>query len=711
MNLSNLQKQFIKKITNMNTNNKIFKTDNKYQVLFEPIKIGPVIAKNRFYQVPHCNGGGYRDPSAAAEMRNIKSEGGGGVVFTEQVEMHHTSEITPYIELRLWDDRDIKIVSKMADKIHEYDTLAGIELTYPGINGPNLYTKEVPMAATAGPILTFTSDPVNAREMDKEDIRNLRKWFRQAARRSKIAGFDIICLYGAHGFGAIQHFLSRSTNHRIDEYGGSLEIRSRLMKELTEEVMDEVGDTMAVSIRLSLQELGDQYSLTNNEIRDCIEMHSSLPDLWDLAQGAWEDCSGTSRFVEEGAQQDLIQGIKSLTDKPVVGVGRFTSPDLMVKQIKSGNLDFIGAARPSIADPFLPNKIRDGKIDDIRECIGCNICVTGDMTMSISRCTQNPSFMEEWRKGWHPENFQIKGESKSILIIGSGPAGLEATRCLSKRGYDVTLAEKDAQIGGRVSKERLLPGLSAWGRVVDYREGQINKLKNVNIYLESAITKKDILEFDFEHICFATGSKWRNDGVGRINLHPLEIDSSMNIYTPDDIMSDTKIEGKVVIFDDDHYYMASVLAEKLVKEGNEVVFVTPASIVSEWSLNTLDQPFIQKRLIELGVQIICNKSISKVGRDTVDLSCKYTGKISSLETGNILFVTSRQPLNELYKSFTQDEITIHKHIKSIDIIGDANAPAPIAWATYAGYNYAFNLDKAVDDNTLPFKREITEIIS
>ena len=234
-------------------------------------------------------------------------------------------------------------------------------------------------------------------------------------------------------------------------------------------------------IRLSLQELGDKYSLTNNEIRDCIEMHSSLPDLWDLAQGAWEDCSGTSRFVEEGAQQDLIQGIKSLTNKPVVGVGRFTSPDLMVKQIKSGNLDFIGAARPSIADPFLPNKIRDGKIDEIRECIGCNICVTGDMTMSISRCTQNPSFMEEWRKGWHPENFQIKGESKSILVIGSGPAGVEATRCLSKRGYDVTLAEKNPFMGGRVTKERLLPGLSAWGRVVDYREGQINKLKNVKV--------------------------------------------------------------------------------------------------------------------------------------------------------------------------------------------------------------------------------------
>ena len=695
----------------MNTNNKIFNTDSKYRVLFEPVRIGPVVAKNRFYQVPHCNGGGYRDPSAVAEMRKIKSEGGWGVVFTEQVEMHHSSEITPYIELRLWDDKDINTVAKMSEKIHEYDALAGIELTYPGINGPNLYSKEIPMAATPGPILTFTSDPVNARQMDKDDIKNLRKWFRDAARRSKIAGFDIICLYGAHGFGAIQHFLSRSTNHRIDEYGGSLENRSRLMKELTEEVKDEVGDTMAVSIRLSLQELGDKYSLTNNEIRDCIEMHSTLPDIWDLAHGAWEDCSGTSRFVEEGAQENLISGIKSLTKKPIVGVGRFTSPDLMVKQIKSGNLDFIGAARPSIADPFLPNKIRDGEIDAIRECIGCNICVTGDMTMSISRCTQNPSFMEEWRKGWHPENFQVKGKSKSVLVIGSGPAGLEATRCLSKRGYEVTLAEKNNILGGRVSKERKLPGLSAWGRVADYRVNEINKLKNVNIYLDSEITKEDILDFDFEHICFSTGSMWKKDGVGRVNLHPLDIHKNMNIFTPDDLLGDKIIHGKIIIFDDDHYYMGSVLAEKLIKNGNEVTFVTPASNVSEWSLNTLDQPFIQKRLIELGVEIICNKFISKVKSNSVELTCKYTGIINDMDTNNLLLVTSRYPLDNLYKSLSNDDVKNHKYINSIDIIGDANAPAPIAWATYAGYNYAFNLDKEIDKEKVPFKREITQIIN
>ena len=116
--------------------------DPRYDILFEPVKIGPVVAPNRFYQVPHCNGGGYRDPSAVAEMRKVKSEGGWGVIFTEQVELHHSSEITPYIELHLWDDKDIPMLAKMADAMHEHRSLAGIELAYSGVNGPNLYSRE-----------------------------------------------------------------------------------------------------------------------------------------------------------------------------------------------------------------------------------------------------------------------------------------------------------------------------------------------------------------------------------------------------------------------------------------------------------------------------------------------------------------------------------------------------------------------------------------
>ncbi len=191
------------------------------------------------------------------------------------------------------DDADIPMLAKMAKAMHEHGALAGVQLAYSGINGPNLYTKEVPRGPSALPIRTFTNDPVQARAMDKQDIRDLRRWHRNAFRRAKQAGFDLVCLYGAHGFGIIQHFLSTATNQRTDEYGGSLENRTRLMRELIEEGRDAIGDTCGLTLRISLDEMIGELGFANSEVRDMIEMHADLPDLWDLAHGAWEDCSAT----------------------------------------------------------------------------------------------------------------------------------------------------------------------------------------------------------------------------------------------------------------------------------------------------------------------------------------------------------------------------------------------------------------------------------
>jgi dimethylamine/trimethylamine dehydrogenase len=682
--------------------------DSRYDILFEPVQIGPRTAKNRFYQVPHCNGGGYRDPSAVVEMRRTKAEGGWGVIFTEQTEIHPSSEITPFIEQHLWDDRDIPALARMAEAMKSHGALAGIQLAYSGINGPNLYSREVPLAVTGGPILTFTSDPVQARTMDNEDIRDLRRWFRNAVRRSHQAGFDLICLYGAHGFGIIQHFLSRATNHRTDGYGGSLTNRARFVREVIEDAREETRGDMAISLRLSLHEAGDK-GFSNSEFREFIEMHGDLPDIWDLAHGTWEACSGTSRFTPEAAQEELVKGIRALTSKPVVGVGRFTSADEMVRQIRTGVLDFIGAARPSIADPFLPKKIEEGRFEDIRECIGCNICVSGDMTGGISRCTQNTAFMEEWRKGWHPERARAKGPSQTVLIVGAGPTGLEAAVQLGKRGYLVTLAEAGKDLGGRVTRERALPGLSAWGRVADYRIGQLASMPNVDVYRDSLLTAADIVALGAEHVAIATGAEWRRDAVARLHLHPIPTDPAMPVFTPDDLMAGGgPMAGRVLIYDDDHFYMGSVLAELLVARGCVVEFVTPAVKVAEWTENTLEQGRIMRRLMELEIGLHLSKAPQVIDAAGVFLGCTWTGRQSALPCDAVVMVTSRRPKDELHHAVRALDWR-RAGLQTVSLIGDAAAPGPIAWATYAGRRYAEEMDAPDRGDALSFRREIAAL--
>ncbi len=680
----------------------------RYDILFEPVRIGPVTAPNRFYQTPHATGMGLARPKAGAALRGLKAEGGWGVVCTEYCSIHPSSDDSPYAYLSLWDEEDVKALAPTVEAIQAHGALAGIELWHGGSHSPNRLTRE-PMLSPSEHSAVFWQ-PGQARAMDKADIAAFRDWHRAAALRARRAGFDIVYVYAGHDYLPFQ-FLSPLTNQRSDEYGGPLENRARLLRELLEDTKEAIGDRCAVALRLAVDELKGPKGITSEgEGREVVAMLAELPDLWDvnLAGGNGND-SRSARFSAEGYEEDSIAFVKSLTSKPVVSVGRFTSPDTMVGQIKRGIQDFIGAARPSIADPFLPRKIDEGREDEIRECIGCNICRSANNEGTPLRCTQNPTMGEEWRRGWHPERIQPARSEARVLVVGAGPAGLEATLALARRGYRVTLAEAGRALGGRLLRDSTLPGLGTWIRVRDYRAQRLEPMANVEVYRESALGAEDVRELGAEHVVIASGSRWRRDGVGGHVETPPGLNGAGRVLTPDDIFAGQAPEGPLVVYDDDHYYMAGALAERFLLEGREVTLVTPGTMLSTWTQMTDEQAFIQARLMELGLETVLTHRLSAVGGQSITVDCIYTGRQKTLACGTLLLVTGRLPERALYDALmAEPEALKEAGIASVTRIGDCLVPSSVADAVHAGHRYARELEEP-DSVKMP-RRERTTVL-
>ena len=655
---------------------------NHYDILFEEVNIGPVTAPNRFYAVPHATGHGWNQPNGALALRKMKAEGGWGTVAVQITEISPNSDFANHPMERIWDDSDLPRHTKQVEVIKKHGSLAAIELGHGGMRARNILTGLPVVGPSSLPILR-PEVPVQARKMDLKDIKEFRNNHKEAANRAIRAGYDIIYVYAAHDLSILSHFLSIRTNHRNDEYGGNFKNRVRLLKEVLEDTLDVVAGKKAVALRFSVAEPDKSIGLRHDgEGRDVVESLSELPDLWDVNISGWPMDSSTSRFSKEGFQQPFTSFVKSITSKPVVGVGRFTSPETMVSLVKSGQLDLIGAARPSIADPFLPKKIMDNNPNKIRECIGCNICVSMDGYGLPVRCTQNPTISEEWRRNWHPEI--ISNSSKVIkenLIIGSGPAGLECAWTLLKAGHKVTIAEASKEAGGRVLKESRLPGLNEWIRVKDYRINEININPNANIYCSSSLNASDILNFKSENIIFATGSFWRKDGVGSSNPYPIKLDN-YNVFSPGDIM-ENKLKGlkssSFIIYDDDHFYMASVIAEKLSLEGHQVSYLTPLSSVATWTDLTLEQDKIINKFKELNIIIKPNIKLIQEGVFVNIL----TGKSENIDTNKLVFVGARLPVNDVLI-----EVQNQRDLSNLFYAGDCVSPGIIQSAVLSGHSVA-----------------------
>ena len=663
--------------------------DSRYDILFEPVTIGPVTARNRFYAAPHATGHSRLQPNGSIAMRETKAKGGWGVVATQLSEIDPSSSLSNLPVDTFWDAQDVRSQSKLVERLHSHGALAAIELGHSGLRSRNLSTG-VPVMAPSGLPVLKPEFPGQSKTMSLSDIAAVRKSHRAAALRAKEAGFDIVYVYASHDASLLTNFLSRRTNFRTDEYGGALENRARLLREVIEDTKDAVGDRCAVAVRLAVHEFYADHPLTEqNEGRDLMGMLAELPDLWDVNVSGWSRDSSSSRFEDEGFQEQYTGWVKSLTSKPVVGIGRYTSPDRMASLVRKGVYDLIAAARPSIADPYLPKKIDEGRIDDIRECIGCNVCVATDAYSVQIKCTQNPTISEEWRRGWDPETVPAAPSPGTVLVVGAGPAGLESALTLGRAGHTVILADRRPVLGGRVADESRLSGLAAWGRVRDYRVYQLQQMANVDIYPGSDLGAEDVIEFNADHIVIATGSTWRRDGVGSTRFTSIPGLDGIATFTPGDIFRGAALPNDILIYDDEHNYMGGVLAEHLAKAGHKVTLVTPLPVISAWTNYTLEQPRIVERLHGLGVEMRPRERMAEVTNGSVRLVAADMDAETAIRTPDgIVLVTAREADDGLYQALLAagcDETKLH-------LAGDCLAPGTIQAATFSGHKVAREID-------------------
>ena len=308
------------------------------------------------------------------------------------------------------------------------------------------------------------------------------------------------------------------------------------------------------------------------------------------------------------------------------------------------------------------------------------------------RCTQNPTMGEEWRRGWHPEIIAPKASEDAVLVVGGGPAGLEAARALGQRGYAVTLAEAGRELGGRLLAESRLPGLATWMRVRDWRAGRLVTMSNVEIYLESALDGDQILEFGFPRVVLATGADWR-PALMDIRMVPIPAASGGPLLTPDQVLEGAGLADPVVIYDYEHYVMGSCLAELLATKGHRVIFVTPGDEVAGWSRHTHDQFYAQQRLLEEGVTLVTGHFAVDYDGKAVTTRCKYTGREELIEAARVITVGTRQPRDGLYRDLVgRPGDLAAAGVRSLQKIGDCDVPGAVVHATYAGHKLAEEFD-------------------
>lgn len=644
----------------------------EFSHLFSPIKVGETVVKNRVFMPPistNLADKGYVTDALVAHYA-ARAKGGVGLIVTEVTTVEPTYIYLPG-DMSIHDDSFIPGWKKLTEAVHQYDCKILPQLFHPAYMA-------FPIPGTPRLIAPSNVGPYYAKEaprsVTKEELKVIIKQFGEAALRVKTAGADGVEIHAAHAHGLLGGFLSPLYNKRTDEYGGDISCRLRLTLEVIEEVRKMCGKDFIIDVRIS----GDEYTDGGLNINDMIYVSKTLEKAGvdmlhvsggtTIARGSSIPAPGTKM----GSHALLSEEIKKHVSIPVATVGRITEPWIADELIANDKADICMIGRANLCDAQFVNKAMNGHVEDIRPCIGCLRCLTGIMFGKRVSCTINPSLEIE-----NEDTIKEAEEKKNILVIGSGPAGMEAAFVAHKRGHHVVLCEKDDKLGGEMNLAAVPIAKQDLTLVIKY---MAHKLEGVDVRLNTEVTL-EMLQNEFKDYEVIAGT-----GASPIVINPFTQFKSW--MTADDVLAGRAFPGrKIVIIGGGSVgcetadYLAPLINDLFPRNRDVTILEMADGVMMNES--GPGRSLLVRRMMEKGVKIITSAKVDSVTETEINYTQDdVTHTIKDADT--LIFAAG-------YKKNTAVEEMLEESGLNYHMIGDAHEIGNIKTAITEAYNLTKDL--------------------
>lgn len=640
----------------------------KYPHLFSPLKIGQLEVKNRVVMTAMGCSMANIDGSPSEQMIRYYEErarGGVGLITTEITRVNDDTGVGESAQLSVSHNEVIPGLAKLAEAVHKHDSKIFVQLHHPGRQTPRSLIHNQPAVSASDITCQIISE--EPRALTTEEVYSIIDDFVDGAWRAKYAGIDGVELHAAHGY-LLNQFISPHTNKRTDEFGGSTEARCKIILDIIKGIRRACGSDYPIAVRLTVDEyLGETGLQLNEGIELCKLIEQAGVDMLNITCGIYETMNTLVEPISysEGWRTHLAKAVKEHVSIPVCGNAVIRHPEFAEKLLAEGNQDLIGMGRPHLADPEWTNKAFNEQEDEINQCISCLRCFETVFTVSAFcvpiQCSVNPRLGREARYPY----LKKDGKGRKVVIIGGGPAGLEAARVLANRHFKPVIFEANSALGGQLLQGSKPPKKEKLHWLADYYATQMDKL-GVEVHLNMKATVEDVKELDPYAVIVAAGSTpLVPKGIPGID--------QANVYTVPDIL-----EERVMLKDKKVAVIGSGMtgievAELIAESGNEVAVVEMQETLTPdgyWQ-NVVD---VMGRLNEYNTTFLPNHKLTAI----TDTGITLEGETTSFDCDAVVLALGVRSKNDTYEEFSQAFERVYS-------VGDAKKVGRIYTATTDGF--------------------------